>query len=675
MRYEQIWAKMPESMKQQISSQPWCAAFTKDGVQLDDLLTDRSYLIHLLAQLSQNERNTLRLILSVFGCESFTADALERQASLQMAGAQAAVGLVGLRRAGVIAAFRKSWGEQLYALPEDAFDVWQGLLFPSVKLRSRDERDAGELEELLGGVHLTPAADDEQERAGAGAGAHPRGLAQLLFHFLVACSQQPSLPLTNKGTLHKKQLLKLTGHLNLPRDLLRSAGIAYAFRDQYDDGTALMLELAIRMGFLTGSGERLYLHEEAVKAWLRQDYATQQSDLYTIWCQLLLPAPVWLQHAIAWAEKAEGGAWYEADSIVRSVGECCSRKEGTNAYPSIYQAVMITYLAPLSIFRFLELAKDREEKVWFRWLITPRNAGKTSIAQEKPGASSIYVQPDYEVLLPPDVPLSLEWEIAAFADLKMSEQMRTYRISKESFYRAWENGRNTEEIIRLLQEHVYYDVPEPVILTLRQWGEQAGKVRMEDVTLLRCRSADIADALLRNEKCRPFLGERIGAAEFIVPKDRLAQLSKHLEHMGYHPNGSRRNKEEESSAAAGPALALQTPGICYTRDTLQLYELETELPERSDVYPDMGSIPGAWLHDFRAYHGSTRKEMIRKAIEWKSCLQLNKEGESRLIIPRGLREERSGWVLDGLEDYQEISLSGEDWQEMKLILPGINDEA
>ncbi len=75
------------------------------------------------------------------------------------------------------------------------------------------------------------------------------------------------------------------------------------------------------------------------------------------------------------------------------------------------------------------------------------------------------------------------------------------------------------------------------------------------------------------------------------------------------------------------------------------------------MYPDMQDIPISWIKEFREYHGSTRKDMIRKAIEWKSVLQLRKEGRNRFIIPRMLREDRSGWILEGLEEYQEISLA------------------
>jgi hypothetical protein len=91
------------------------------------------------------------------------------------------------------------------------------------------------------------------------------------------------------------------------------------------------------------------------------------------------------------------------------------------------------------------------------------------------------------------------------------------------------------------------------------------------------------------------------------------------------------------------------------------------------MYPHLQDIPPLWLKEFREYHGSTRKDMIRKAIEWKSYLKLRKEGIERQIMPQSLREDNNGWMLLGMENAQDILLRSEDWNEMKLILPGIND--
>lgn len=674
MRFEHMDRKMPRELRELIIEQKWCSSFLEQGVALPDLMTDRKYLAELNRHLSLDEKHTLRLILSTFGCEPFTRDALEKQAALRMAGAQVALGLVGLRRAGVIAAFRKAWGEQLFILPEDSFAAWQMLLFPSDQLQTGSKDLSLQLWEAW-----SPGILNASDPA---APIHPRGLAQQLFHFLVACNQQSSLPLTNKGTLHKKQLQKLTELIALPNDILHSAGLTYAFRDVYDDPAALMIEMAIRMGFLSihSQGDRYLFNQQACLRWLQDSYDKQQGQLYQNWRQLLVPAPVWLEHGISLMERGEFGQWYDVDVIIKGIRSYCSLGGQVMDESSLRKSIMTTWMFPLSVFRFIELGTDKDDHLWFRWLIIPiqqalhhMDGNLRSSESHMEVRPSLYVQPDFEMLLPPDVPLRTEWDIAVFADLQATDLVRTYRITKESFYRAWERGVSSEEMIRMLHENALYEVPEHITITLQQWGEQAGKLYIEEVTLLRCRSEDIAEALLRNEKCLPLLGDRVGGSDFIILREHLSVLTKCLENMGFNPRSSRK---DENRAISNPSILSenQTGGLCYSRDTIQLYEMETHLPRRDELYPDMQDIPVSWIKEFREYHGSTRKEMIRKAIEWKSVLQLRKEGRNRFIIPRILREERSGWILEGLEEYQEISLASEDWEEMKLILPGINDE-
>ncbi|MGO4271170.1 hypothetical protein AB4Z22_15215, partial [Paenibacillus sp. TAF58] len=100
MRFEHIDRKMPRELRELIMEQKWCSTLLKQDVAFTDLLTNPTYLAELNRHLSLDEKHTLHLIISAFGCEPFTRDALEKQAALRMAGAQVALGLVGLRRSG-----------------------------------------------------------------------------------------------------------------------------------------------------------------------------------------------------------------------------------------------------------------------------------------------------------------------------------------------------------------------------------------------------------------------------------------------------------------------------------------------------------------------------------------------------------------------------------------------
>ncbi|MFD0697185.1 helicase-associated domain-containing protein [Paenibacillus sp. GCM10027628] len=670
MRYEHIFKKMPPTLSALISEQAWCRNMMNQGQSLTNLLSVKANLVILVRQMSMIEINLLRLILSTFGCEPFTKETLDKHADTRMAGAEVAVGLIGLRKLGVIVAFRKAWGEQLFVLPEDGFSAWQELLYPEIQIRTN--------------------ADDREMELKDIAPTSARGLAQQLFHFISACSKQPSLPLTGKGTLHKKQLQKLSEQFVISREILQATGLSYAFRDAYDENTAILLEMAIRLEVLVHVGDRYRLDHEALTTWLHLPYEVQQAELYAIWRRILVPAPVWLQHGISLMERAASYKWFSLDDVVAAIHQC-STLSVQPGFSAVRNALMDQWIKPLCAFRWLDIGDDGVGGTWFRYLIpVPFERSvveikemKTSVTTDLQNERSIYVQPDFELLLPPHVSLNTEWQIASFADLQSSDLVRTYRITKASFHRALENGSSCDEILRFLHIHAFYEVPEHVEITLKQWDQQSGKLQFEEVMLLRCESAEIAEVLLRNEKCSGYLQNRVGDSHFIVKRDELAALRKYLEQMGYHPRNiadhevdakSLSSPSRQSDSAENADKPAKPQGLFYSRDTIQLYEIDSALPRWDDLYPDMQDIPALWLKEFRDYHGSTRKEMIRKAIEWKSCLRLRKEGSNRLIIPRAILEERSGWMLIGMEAHQEIILKSEDWEEMKLILPGINDE-
>ncbi|NOU68282.1 hypothetical protein GC096_30085 [Paenibacillus sp. LMG 31461] len=667
MKYEHVERKMPISLKESIVRQPWCSALRTSGESLEEILTLPTHLAELYLHLSSDEKRTLRLVLSTFGCLPFTGERLEKEAVLQMSGAQVSLGLWGLRRYGVIVAFRKSWGEQLYTLPEDAFAGWQSLVFPAVRLTEQSNVD------VLSDLSDHMADMDE------GVPSNPRGLAQQLFHCMVNCSRQSELSLTSKGTLHKKQLQKITEHVSLPARIVTQSGLTYAFTDVYDEPAALMLELGMRMGFLykNEAGNRFLFHHRHFKRWIQSSYEHQQAQLYRIWRQALIPAPVWLEHGIAFMERATVLQWYSLSELLQAVRSCYSIGHKPMDEETLRQELMTAWIRPLSTFRFVELAENQEGQLWFRWLITPMlRSGELSDSLNELAVRtdpSLYVQPDFEVLLPPNASLRLEWGVAAFADLQNTDLVRTYRLTKESFQRALDHGLRSSDVIQVLRDHAYYEIPEQVIITLQQWEEQKDKLYLTDVTLLRCQTNEVAEALLRNEKCRNLLGERMGETNFIISRAHIKHLTKCLEAMGFHPNQSAipnflSDEEPEIPLWNEPQL-----GLCYSKDTIQLYEIDPYLPRREDLYPDMKQIPMSWIKELRDYHASTRKDMIRKAIEWKSVLQLRKEGRDCFIIPRMLREDRTGWILEGWEEYEEVAWTSEDWKEMKLILPGIND--
>ena len=88
-----------------------------------------------------------------------------------------------------------------------------------------------------------------------------------------------------------------------------------------------------------------------------------------------------------------------------------------------------------------------------------------------------------------------------------------------------------------------------------------------------------------------------------------------------------------------------------------------------------------WLKDYRTYHVSTRKEIVEKAIEMKTLLQVRMNGTDYRVAPRKVQDTRGTWWMTGVEQRKdrlpqalEVRWHAGEWDEMKLILPGINDK-
>ncbi|UJF35263.1 helicase-associated domain-containing protein [Paenibacillus hexagrammi] len=344
-----------------------------------------------------------------------------------------------------------------------------------------------------------------------------RGLAQTLFHFLVQCAKQERLLYSAKGVLPKKQLQKLLQEPSLGGEVLRRTGLSFTAKDAYEPLVAVLLESAYKLNILLPDDQGIFIDLSALGRWLQLYYDMQEAELYKHWRQLYLPAPAWLHHCMILiensAEQAQE-AWHSLNDIAAAAVDMQSWDDGLSK-EQVMSALLEQWIRPLQLFRWLELAVDKQGGLWFHVLVdmsfSDRNNNCFSLQKnmdEKPGHSAtFYVQPDFELILPPDVPPSIEWEIASFAELLTSDAVRMYRINRESL-KACESGYSAASVSTFLMEYACFEVPEVIPTTLHQWEQQLGKLYFEEVTLLRCKSAELAELVEKHPSCQPYLQEK-----------------------------------------------------------------------------------------------------------------------------------------------------------------------
>lgn len=247
---------------------------------------------------------------------------------------------------------------------------------------------------------------------------------------------------------------------------------------------------------------------------------------------------------------------------------------------------------------------------------------------------------------------------------------------------AVNKGWTGEGLLQFLQDASGDVVPDNVASLIRQWSRQAGSVSVEQMTLLRCADIGIADQLAAEQPLQGLLGERLGDRAFVIEVQHLDSLLKKLERIGCYadkpqpsvqpePAGKGRNKSRSSRTQADKPSA----ELFYDPVGLKHFTLRTEVPEHTPAHEALNRLPASWTRQFRAYHASTKREMLEQALDLHTAVELRTGNSTLSFIPSRLHDADGSWRVEGWMKQEseaeplEISLHPEMWQEMRLIVP------
>jgi hypothetical protein len=678
--------RMQQELKARIESDSVYASWVKQGLTLEQIGCDPAIMQSIYSQLTMRERQVLFAVVAFIGCEPFDWARLQSYTASSMSAAETKVGFLLLVNKGILYTFRKSWGEFVYVMAHDSLLLWQQILWADGQIVVSI---ANQAEDISRYIELT-------EQGGP-------GIADAILQSLVYLSQN-ELKLGKNGTLHKRQLHNWAQLLPIRDEWLSAAGIAYAYDDIYPASIAIVLDFMIRLQIVEMGKERILIHNEAAKQWLLLSVAEQNKRIYELWKQVVFPAECWLQHAILLLERQLGEDWISLEAVIQWLRKCGIIRAGSIAVDSaMMNQLEDRWLLPLLAFGWLEKgichAASKGDTGWYRWRKHPLAAVAGSqplaaVAGSQPleTAGRFYVQPDFEVLVPPDTPIAIRWELSAIADHCHTDQMSQYKISKKSLARGIGSGRAIDHIINFLERHALYGIPDNMRLTLEQWAKPLGKVRMEQALLLRCEDVTVAASINKLPGISECLLEPIGDQTWLVRAEMLPVLTALLDNAGWMTGKIvARDGSNSTQIDEGQALMLDTAeltryerveqkiaavGFIYSRQPVVHFEMGQQLHVIEDVYPNLDHVPVAWMKEYRTYHPTTRKEIIEAAIAWGTAIQIRVAGLDRKIVPSRIQETRGTWSLTGFEDplYQEVCLLHDEWQEMKIMLPGLYEK-
>jgi len=247
------------------------------------------------------------------------------------------------------------------------------------------------------------------------------------------------------------------------------------------------------------------------------------------------------------------------------------------------------------------------------------------------GSSGLFIQPDFDILIPPDLPNSVKFQAACCTERILDDVMTVYRLTRDSVMQAAKAGMEPERIAAFFTKQAAAGMPENVQAALCQWGK---------------------------EMDRAGLSESLRYAE--APPEEDAELAGADGNDRYPMQGGTRSR---------PSCGLIRPA----RSEFAL-EPDDTLPDPSSIIPDLNRIPVMWTRDWRSYHGSTAKQMMEQALELSAKLEIAVDGSRMVFIPFQIL--RQPWKISGaLYDPDSdktgaiVELGEGEWREMRLVIP------
>lgn len=161
--------------------------------------------------------------------------------------------------------------------------------------------------------------------------------------------------------------------------------------------------------------------------------------------------------------------------------------------------------------------------------------GNRAWAEEGMWTEWFVVQPTYEVIVPRTLNLVIRDELERFADLIAVDRTLTYRITKDTVYRAGDDSMSGEAIITFLERHSEKQIPQNMEYSIREWGDSYGQVYFMDVFLLRTADAEIAQHIKAHNQLAPYIHGEVAPDALIVDRHQYREMMDLLRQLGFMP--------------------------------------------------------------------------------------------------------------------------------------------
>jgi DNA-binding MarR family transcriptional regulator len=359
---------------------------------------------------------------------------------------------------------------------------------------------------------------------------------------------------------------------------------------------AWLLDLAQQRHLLRRTPERTLQLTSKGRTWPRLSVHFKLKELLTALLEDLgrqFHPPRLRRLALERMRQLKPGPWYDFGLFVGAVRQryLAQLEEGglREAYQSRFQYSPEAHLRDLPqlsqviaqfvgedlhLLGLVDLALEQGRPVALS--VTPlavKALGLTEVEETK-AKSRLLVNSDFEILLLPEGDCyELIQRLDRFAERVNTEDAHRFRITPKSVERAVAGGMTATEILETLSAQSSLDLPQNVVVSVREYAEKVRFVHLRKVLLLTARHREVIDLLLKRAEIRKLVQERLGPRVVaLVPEIASADLTALLEEEGVFLVGEGAAAEGNGNGHGGgngappiaPAAASGAPAVAAT---------------------------------------------------------------------------------------------------------------
>ncbi|HWI63237.1 MAG TPA: helicase-associated domain-containing protein [Symbiobacteriaceae bacterium] len=348
------------------------------------------------------------------------------------------------------------------------------------------------------------------------------------MHRFLAYVYKNEITLTQQGQVFKRHMRSLLDLLNMGQE----------------DEESLVGRYPEPLGLLVGYGldRRLAMREEgvlrpspALPEWVEQPMGVKQLDLFRYWQDRYFYQDLQTFLSVL---RTVGISWLSVSRLVAEVEPLINPSQ-RGSFLLRLKHHLSTFLAPMGLCELGLTGSLEEPELACRVTaagLAVLEGQAPELPPQIPQQPALLLQATFEAIVPRPVPPKVLWTLELMADLiRRTDRTLTYRLGRQSVYRALKTGFTGEQVLAFLASHSGTGIPQNVAFDLKAWADSFGQVYLQAVTLLRCASPLLAQQVKASRRTARFVVGELSPTDLIVRESEYKELLEALEADGIMP--------------------------------------------------------------------------------------------------------------------------------------------